>query len=111
MRRRDPMASAGIVDAQSIKGADTVGKNSRGYDAGKKTNGRKRHIVVDTLGLLIVVLVTAANVQDRDGARRVLDRAKMAMPSTGVRVGRRRLRRQAGRLGRPVLPDHVGNCA
>lgn len=78
---RDPMASAGIVDAQSIKGADTVGRNSRGYDAGKKTNGRKRHIVVDTLGLLIVVLVTAANVQDRDGARRVLDRAKMAMPS------------------------------
>ena len=43
---RDPMASAGIVDAQSIKGADTVGRNSRGYDAGKKTNGRKRHIVV-----------------------------------------------------------------
>ena len=44
-------------------------------------NGRKRHIVVDTLGLLIAVLVTAANVPDRDGARRVLDRAKMAMPS------------------------------
>ena len=39
---RDPMASAGIVDAQSVKGADTVGKDSRGYDAGKKTNGRKR---------------------------------------------------------------------
>ena len=38
---RDPMASAGIVDAQSIKGADTVGKNSRGYDAGKKVNGRR----------------------------------------------------------------------
>ncbi|WP_207346513.1 transposase, partial [Arthrobacter sp. E3] len=37
---RDPMASAGIVDAQSVKGADTVGRGSRGYDAGKKTNGR-----------------------------------------------------------------------
>ena len=49
---------AGIVDAQSVKGADTVGAHSRGYDAGKKVNGRKRHIVVDTLGLLIVVLVT-----------------------------------------------------
>ncbi len=57
---RDPMASAGIVDSQSVKGADTVGKESRGYDAGKKINGRKRHIVTDTLGLLIVVLVTSA---------------------------------------------------
>ena len=78
---RDPMASAGCVDAQSVKGADTVGAGSRGYDAGKKVNGRKRHIVVDTLGLLIVVLVTAANLQDRDGGRPVLDRARMAMPS------------------------------
>jgi transposase len=42
---------------------------------------RKRHVVVDTLGLLIVVLVTTAGVQDRDGGRRVLDRARMAMPS------------------------------
>ena len=44
-------------------------------------NGRKRHIVVDTMGLLVVVLVTAANVQDRDGGRAVLERAKMVMPS------------------------------
>jgi transposase len=48
---RDPMASAGIVDAQSVKGADTVGRDSRGYDAGKKVNGRKRHVVFDTIGL------------------------------------------------------------
>jgi hypothetical protein len=75
------MASAGIVDAQSVKGADTVGAGSRGYDAGKKVNGRKRHIVVDTLGLLMVVLMTAANLQDRDGGRRILDRTRMAMPS------------------------------
>jgi transposase len=78
---RDPMASAGIVDAQSVKGADTVAADSRGYDAGKKTNGRKRHIVTDTLGLLVVVLVTAASVQDRDGGRLVLNRARMTMPS------------------------------
>jgi transposase len=78
---RDPMASAGIVDSQSVKGADTVGADSRGYDAGKKTNGRKRHIVVDTLGLLIVVLVTAASLQDRAGGRLVLARARMKMPS------------------------------
>ena len=75
------MASAGIVDAQSVKGADTVGMDSRGYDAGKKVNGRKRHVVTDTLGLLVVVLVTAASVPDRDGGRWVLARAKMAMPS------------------------------
>ena len=78
------MASAGIVDAQSVKGADTVGAHSRGYDAGKKVNGRKRHIVVGTLGLLIVVLVTAASLQDRDGGRRILDRARMAMPSIAL---------------------------
>lgn len=78
---RDPMASAGIVDAQSVKAADTVGRDSRGYDAGKKVNGRKRHIVVDTIGLLIVVLVTAASVQDRDGGRLVLAKARMRMPS------------------------------
>lgn len=78
---RDPMASAGIVDAQSVKGADTVPAASRGFDAGKKVNGRKRHVVVDTLGLLVVVLVTAASMQDRDGGRLVLARARMAMPS------------------------------
>lgn len=81
---RDPMASAGIVDAQSVKGADTVGADTRGYDAGKKVNGRKRHVVTDTLGLLLVVLVTAGSVQDRDGGRRVLARAKLAMPSIAL---------------------------
>ena len=81
---RDPMASAAIVDAQSVKGADTVGRATRGYDGGKKVNGRKRHIVVDTLGLLLVVLVTAASVQDRDGGARVLERLRFRMPSVAV---------------------------
>jgi putative transposase len=44
----------------------------RGYDGAKKLNGRKRHLLVDTLGLVLLVVVTAANVQDRDGARTVL---------------------------------------
>jgi transposase len=66
---RNPQSSAGIIDSQSVKGADTVGRDSRGYDAGKKINGRKRFIVTDTLGLLIVVVVLAASVQDRDGAK------------------------------------------
>ena len=78
---RDPMASAGIIDAQSVKGADTVGAASRGFDAGKKVNGRKRHIVVDTLGLLVLVVVTTAGIQDRTAGHRVLERLRFAMPS------------------------------
>ncbi|HWB70694.1 MAG TPA: IS5 family transposase [Egibacteraceae bacterium] len=81
---RDPLVSAGIVDAQAVKGADTVGRDSRGYDAGKRVNGRKRHVVVDTLGLLLVVIVTAANVQDRDGGMQVLRRLRFAMPSVAT---------------------------
>src|SRR6478735_7234082 len=69
---RDPMASAGIVDAQSVKGADTVGAGSRGFDAGKKVNGRKRHIVVDTMGLLLAVIITTASATDRDAGQTLL---------------------------------------
>ena len=69
---RNPEPSAGLIDSQSVKGADTVGRDTRGYDAGKKINGRKRFIVTDTLGLLLVVAVLAASVQDRDGAKSVL---------------------------------------
>lgn len=69
---RDAEPSAGIIDSQSVKGADTVGRDTRGYDAGKKINGRKRFIITDTLGLLIVVSVVAASVQDRDGAKTTL---------------------------------------
>jgi transposase len=64
--------SAAVIDSQSVKAAETVAKDSRGFDAGKKINGRKRHIAVDTLGLLLVVVVTAASVQDRDGAKPLL---------------------------------------
>ncbi|MCA1679116.1 MAG: IS5 family transposase [Actinobacteria bacterium] len=71
-QQRNPEPSAGIVDSQSVKGADTVCAATRGYDAGKKINGRKRHIVVDTIGLLLVVMVSAASIQDRDGGRAIL---------------------------------------
>lgn len=64
--------TAAIVDSQSVKAAETVGRDDRGFDAGKKINGTKRHIAVDTMGLLLCVLVTAASVQDRDGARPLL---------------------------------------
>ena len=79
--RRNPEPSAGIVDSQSVKGADTVPKATRGYDAGKKINGRKRHIVCDTIGLLLVVMVSAASVKDRDGGRGILKRLHRALAS------------------------------
>jgi transposase len=55
-----------------VRGADTVPTASRGYDAGKKVNGRKRHIAVDTNGLLLAVVVTIAAIQDRDAGLRLL---------------------------------------
>jgi transposase len=69
---RAELPTAGSIDSQSVKAADTVGAASRGYDVGKRINGRKRHVVVDSLGLLLTVIVTAASVQDRDGACRLL---------------------------------------
>src|SRR5919199_3783458 len=75
---RSAEPTAGIIDSQSVKGADTVGRDTRGYDAGKKINGRKRFIVTDTLGLLITVVVCAASMQDRDGAKPVLLQAYLA---------------------------------
>lgn len=77
---RDPEPSAGVIDSQSVKGADTVGVASRGYDAGKKVNGRKRFIVTDTLGLLVAVWVVAASWQDRDGGKGALLAAYAATP-------------------------------
>jgi transposase len=79
---RDAEPSAGIIDSQSVKGADTVGRATRGFDAGKKVNGRKRFIVTDTLGLLLVVMVCTASVQDRDGARRTLLWLSLDRPRT-----------------------------
>ncbi len=66
--------SAGILDSQSVKTTNQGGEH--GYDAGKKVNGRKRHILVDTMGLLLCVVVTTAALQDRDGAKLVLAKAK-----------------------------------
>ena len=78
---RKPEPTAAVIDSQSVKAAETVAKPGRGYDAGKKINGRKRHIAVDTIGLLLTVLITAAGVQDRDGARPLLWNLRKAFPS------------------------------
>jgi transposase len=65
---REAEPTAAIIDAQSVKAAASVPAASRGFDGGKLINGRKRHIITDCLGLLLVVAVTAANVGDREAA-------------------------------------------
>ena len=61
---RDPRPTAAVIDSQSVRAADTVPKASRGQDTAE-VGGRKRHIAVDTAGLVLAVVVTAASVQDR----------------------------------------------
>lgn len=70
--------SAAVIDSQTVKAADTVATASRGFDAAKKINGRKRHLAVDVCGFLLAVLVTGAGVQDRDGAKHLLRRLHIA---------------------------------
>ena len=77
---RVEQSSAVAVDAQSVKTSGNVAESSQGIDAGKKIKGRKRHIAVDTLGLLLVVLVTAASVHDTVGGRVVLDELAVRYP-------------------------------
>jgi len=96
-------ASAAILDSQSVKTTEEA--EERGFDAGKKVKGRKRHVVVDVLGMVLAVVVTAASVQDRDGAWPVLRELQQDHPTvTKVWV---RLRWEAGRgrvgdTGHPV---------
>lgn len=75
---KDPEPSAAILDSQSVKASEM--SKTRGYDAGKKINGMKRHLLVDTLGLVLTVLILTADVQDRDGARQLLEKCKDKFP-------------------------------
>ena len=69
---RDRCPTAAIIDSQTVPAADTVPRSSRGWDGGKRTNGVTRHLAGDVNGLLLAVVVTAASIQDRDAAHRLL---------------------------------------
>jgi transposase len=81
---RSPEPTAAILDAQTVKTSSNVPEHSQGIDAGKKIKGRKRHVATDVLGLLLIVLVTAASVQDTTGGRVVVQR--MAVQHPGVKT-------------------------
>ncbi|MEV8546423.1 IS5 family transposase [Streptomyces sp. NPDC051572] len=81
---KTPRAGSAVVDSQSIKASETVGKATRGWDEAKKINGRKRHLICDNRGLVLLVMVTAANVTDREAAKELLFRVALIHPEISI---------------------------
>lgn len=78
-RNRNENPSVGIIDSQTAKGLEII--EHSGYDAGKKTKGRKRHLLTDTQGLIVNAVVHSASIQDREGAKLLLNRSKNLLES------------------------------
>jgi putative transposase len=104
---REFTPSVAIIDSQSVKHT----RGPRGYDAGKKVTGRKRHIVVDTLGLLLVVVVHAASIQDWDGVKLVLHQLLGRFPRLQVIWADGDYSGKSWWRGRVPWGMAAGNCA
>ncbi|MFI6951810.1 IS5 family transposase [Streptomyces sp. NPDC050422] len=78
---REAEPTAAVIDSQSVKADVVVGAGSRGYDGGKKINGRRRHLICDTVGLLLMINVTAGNVTDRQAATDMLPALRERFPT------------------------------
>ncbi|MEV4178195.1 IS5 family transposase [Nonomuraea sp. NPDC049709] len=104
---RCPNPVTGVIDSQSVRAAATVTGRSRSYDAGKRVGGRKRHLVVDTLGLLMGIMVTPAGQPDGDTARELLARLRMLHPQLTLVWADSAY---AGGMGPPLPAPHFEDC-
>jgi len=99
IKGKKPTPSVGIIDSQSMDTTEVSGEE-RGYDAAKNVHGRKRHIIVDTLGLIMVIVIHAASIQDYDGA-------KLVFQALGERFKRLKVIFADSAYGKMGLPDWV----